>query len=232
MDPAILAEYGPSLLKGFETTIGLSAAILAIATPVALALALMRESRVAALAWPAAIYVNAFRLLPALLVLFFAFYALPQLGLRLSPLTAAIAGLTVVSAAYLSEDLRGSIAAVDAGQYRAAKALGLSYGHTIRRIIVPQALPIAIGPYVTRAILIMKSTAMASLVAVSDLTGAAVRATSITYMPFVFMLIAAALYLVLSGLLALLQAWAERKMRRMRTAAAPLPSAAVAGGTA
>lgn len=230
MELALLAEYGPSLLQGFETTVALSAAILAIATPLALALALMRESRVAALALPAAIYVNAFRLLPALLVLFFAFYALPQLGLRLAPLAAATAGLSVVSAAYLSEDLRGSIAAVDPGQYRAARALGLSYAHTVRRIVLPQALPIAIGPYVTRAILIVKSTAMASLVAVSDLTGAAVRATSITYEPFLFMLTAGALYLALSGALAILQAWAEGKARRMR-ASAPVAGVAVEGVT-
>lgn len=220
MNFGLLADNAPSLLRGFGTTVLLSAAILLIATPLALALALMRESRVAPLALPAAVYVNTFRLLPALLVLFFAFYALPQLGLRLSPVTAAVAGLTAVSSAYLSEDLRGSIAAVDPGQYRAAKALGLGYGHTVRRIILPQALPLAIGPYVTRAILIVKSTAMASLVAVSDLTGAAVRATSITYEPFVFMLAAGALYLLLSGLLALLQLWAEAKVRGLRRGAA------------
>ena len=225
MDLSRLAEYAPSLLGGFETTLALSAAILLIATPLALTLALMRESRVKALALPAAIYVNAFRLLPALLVLFFAFYALPQLGLRLSPLTAAVAGLSVVSAAYLSEDLRGSISAVDPAQYRAAKALGLSYARTMRRIILPQALPIAIGPYMTRAILIVKSTAMASLVAVNDLTGAAVRATSITYEPFVFLVSAGVLYLMLCGLLAILQAWAEDRVGRMRAA---LPSAGVA----
>lgn len=224
-DLALLAEYGPSLLAGFATTVALSAAILAIAAPAALALALMRESGVAALAVPAAVYVNTFRLLPALLVLFFAFYALPQLGLRLSPLAAAVSGLSVVGAAYLSEDLRGSIAAVDPGQYRAAKALGLSHAHTVRRIILPQALPIAIGPCVTRAILVVKSTAMASLVAVSDLTGAAVRATSITYQPFVFLVTAGGLYLVLGGALAILQNWAEGKVRRMRTGA---PRAAVA----
>ena len=227
MDPSLLADYGPSLLAGFETTVALSAAVLAISTPLALALALMRESRIAALALPAAVYVNVFRLLPALLVLFFAFYALPQLGLRLSPLAAAVVGLSGVGTAYLSEDLRGRIAAVAPGQYRAAKALGLSYGHTIRRIILPQALPIAIGPYVTRAILIVKSTAMASLVAVSDLTGAAVRATSITYEPFTFMIAAGVLYLVLGGLLALLQAWAEGKLRRLR----PSAPAAVEGVT-
>jgi His/Glu/Gln/Arg/opine family amino acid ABC transporter permease subunit len=226
MDTSILAQYAPDLLHGFAMTIVLSATILALATPLALALALMRESRVRALSLPAAVYVNIFRLMPALLVLFFAFYALPQLGLRLSPFAAAIAGLTAVSTAYLSEDIRGSIAAVDPGQYRAAKALGLGYGHTIGRIILPQALPIVIGPYVTRAILIVKSTAMASLVAVSELTGEAVRATSITYMPFDFLLIAGALYLLLNGVLALLQSWAERRVRRLRRSGPMRPIAA------
>lgn len=218
MTLALLAEYGPSLLQGFGTTILLSAAILAIATPVALALALARDSRIPLLAWPVAVLVNSFRLVPALLVLFFTFYAMPQLGFRFSPFGAALTGLTVVGAAYLSEDIRGGLAAIDRGQYRAARALGLPWAHTLRRIILPQAVPLIIPPYVTRAIIIVKGTSLASIVAVGELTAQAVRASSITYEPFMFLTIASVLYLVLSGTLALLQSWAEARVSQARRA--------------
>jgi len=216
MNFALLAEYGPALGQGLLNTIFLSVVTLAIATPIGAAIALIRETRIPWIAIPAAIYVNIFRLLPALLVLFFSFYALPQFGLRLSPMTAAILGLSIVGAAYMSEDIRGGLAAVDQGQYRAAKALGLSYPHIIRRIIIPQAIPLIIPPYVTRAIIMVKATSLASLVAVGDLTGEAVRATSITYEPFMFLIMAGALYLLLSGALALFQMWAEERMARAR----------------
>jgi His/Glu/Gln/Arg/opine family amino acid ABC transporter permease subunit len=212
MNFGLLAQYWPDLWDGFVTTLVLSAIVLAVATPVGAALALMRESRVPSLTLIAAAYVSIFRLIPALLVLFFTFYALPQFGMRLSPFGAACLGLSIVGAAYLSEDIRGGLAAIDSGQYRAAKALGLSWSHTIRRIILPQAIPIIIPPYFTRAIIIVKSTSLASFVAVSDLTGQAARAASITYDPFPFLLTAGVLYLALSGALALFQSWAERRV--------------------
>ncbi len=205
----LLLQYYPALLQGAWTTLLLSVVTLLIATPVALAIALARETGSRWIAVPLAVIVNAVRLLPALLVLFFAFYAMPQLGYRLSPLTAAVIGLSAMGAAYMSEDFRGSIAAIDPGQYRAAKALGLSPWHALRRIIIPQAVPLAIAPFVTRAIMMVKGTSLASVIAVGDLTAAASRATSITYEPFFFIVLAGLGYLVLNGLLAVFQMWAE-----------------------
>ncbi len=209
-----MVQYYPDLLKGLWTTLMLSVVTLAIATPVALIIALARETGNLWIAVPLAVIVNMIRLLPALLVLFFVFYAMPQLGFRLAPTTAAIIGLSTMGAAYMSEDFRGSIAAIDAGQYRASKALGLSFTHTLRRIIIPQAIPLAIPPYITRAIIMVKGTSLASMIAVSDLTAAASRATSITYEPFFFIAVAGTGYLILSGLLALFQIWAEATVAR------------------
>jgi His/Glu/Gln/Arg/opine family amino acid ABC transporter permease subunit len=214
----MLAEYWPSLVSGFWITIVLSVTTVAISTPLALGVALLRESRIAWLTWPSAIFVNVFRMLPALLVLFFSFYAVPQLGIRLTPLAAAIIGLTLMGTAYMSEDIRAGISAVDQGQYRSARALGFAAPHTLRRIIFPQALPLIIPPYVTRCIIMVKATSIASFVAVGDLTGEAVRATSITYQPFLFIGIAGVLYLALSGSLALFQIWLEGRFRIGRQA--------------
>lgn len=119
-----------------------------------------------------------------------------------------------MGAAYMSEDIRGGLSAVDRGQYHAARALGLSPFRIASRIIIPQAVPLIVPPYMTRAVIMVKGSSLASMIAVSDLTAAAARASSITYDPFTFIFIAGAMYLGLSGILILFQAWAERYLRR------------------
>jgi len=209
-----LVEYWPSILDGLLTTIQISVVTLVVATPLALLVAGLREARIPGVNIVLIVVVNAIRLLPAVIVLFFVFYGGPQLGLRLSPITAAIVGLTLMGAAYMSEDIRGGLSAVDRGQYQAARALGLSPMRTFFRIIVPQALPLIVPPYMTRAVIMVKGSSLASMVAVSDLTAEAARASSITYDPFTFIFVAGALYLGLSGILILFQAWAERYLRQ------------------
>ena len=209
----IVTPYLPGLLSGFLMTLWLSAAVILVSTPLALLLALLRDSHNFWLRLPATLYVTIFRMVPALIVLFFAFYALPQLGLRLKPVTAAILGMVAVGAAYMSEDIRGGLQAIDRGQWKAARALGLSHAHTLRRIILPQALPLVVPPYMTRAIIMMKGTSLASMVAVGDLTAEAVRASSITYQPFIFIILAGAVYLAISAALVIFQHWAEARLK-------------------
>lgn len=226
IDWALLIENWPRLWNGFLVTILLSVIVLVISTPIALLLALGRGSKRWWLAWPAGIYVNVLRALPALVILYFTFYALPQFNLPLAPLWAAVLGLTLASAAYLAEDIRSGLVAVGTGQWQAAKALGLSVPRTVLRVILPQAIPVILPPYVTRAIIIVKGTSLASIVAVSELTGEAFALTSITYRPFDFLLAAAALYLVLTGFLAAVQAlaegWLARRTSRPRIVAGAL----------
>lgn len=209
-----LAEYGPSILEGFWVTIQISFLTLLFATPLALVIAMLREARAPVLNAVLVVLVNVVRLLPAVIVLFFVFYGSPQFGLRMTPFTAAVLGLTLMGAAYMSEDIRAGLSAVDRGQYHAARALGLSPSHCFRRIILPQALPLMLPPYMTRAIIMVKGSSLASMVAVGELTGAATRASSITYDPFTFMIVAGVLYLALSGILVLFQGWAEANLRR------------------
>ncbi len=208
----LLMDYWPAIWNGFLITVLLSFVVLALSTPIAFFLALARQSQFAMLRWPATVYVNVFRALPVLIVLYFAFYALPQFGMSLSAFQAATAGLVIASSAYLAEDIRAGLAAVDPGQRQAATALGIPYWRALRRIYLPQAIPISLPPYITRAIIIVKGTALASLVAVNDLTAEAVRAISITYRPYEFLAVAAALYLLINALLAVLQSLAERRI--------------------
>ena len=214
-DLALLAKHLPELLAGFQLTVLLAVGILAISTPAALLLALARESNSPTLSWLSAGYVNSFRALPVLIVLYFTFYGLPQFGLSLSPVTAAMLGISIASTAYLSEDIRAGLRGIDPGQLQAARALGLPYWRTVRRVILPQAIRIMIAPYITRAIIIVKATSIAGIVAVSELTGQAYGLISITYRALEFLAVAGLLYLALNALLALLQAYAERRFARI-----------------
>jgi His/Glu/Gln/Arg/opine family amino acid ABC transporter permease subunit len=213
-DWTLLAEHAPRLWSGFLITLLLSALVLAVATPAALLLALARGARRRWIAWPAAAYVNALRALPALVILYFTFYALPQFDVALPPLWAAVLGLSLASSAYLAEDIRAGLVAIGQGQWQAARALGLSFPRIVRRIILPQALLVILPPYITRAIIIVKGTSLAGIVAVNELTGEAFALTALTYRAFDFLLAAAALYLLVSFVLALAQELAERWLAR------------------
>jgi His/Glu/Gln/Arg/opine family amino acid ABC transporter permease subunit len=212
-DLSLILEYWRQLLAGLSFTVTLSVCVLVLSTVIGLIIALARESNSLILRVPATWYVNTFRMLPLLVVLYFSFYALPEVAFALSPLQAAILGLTLASGAYLSEDIRGGLRGVDAGQWQAARALGLPYLHILRRIVVPQALRIMIGPYISRAIIIVKGTSAAGIVAVSELTGVTYGLISRTYHAFEFLTVAAVGYLALNGLLAGLQAWIEHRLR-------------------
>lgn len=209
-DPALIAEFLPDLLRSVWVTVELFTLLMVIATPLSLLVALARVSPIAALRWSAATYVNVVRCLPVLVILYFTFYGLPQFGIRVAPFTAALVGLSVGTVAYLAEDMRASLNAVDPGQYQAADALGLDYWWRTRRIIVPQALPVMVGPYFTRAIVSLKATSMASIVAVNELTGESMALVTQTYRAIEFLAFAAVGYLAISAVLVLAQMAAQR----------------------
>lgn len=211
-DTAIIIDNIDPLLRGVKTTIWLFLAIMGICTPLALLVALARLSRNRFLQVAGATYVNVIRSLPLLVILFFTFYGLPALGVYVTPFVAAMIGLTIVTTAYLSEDLRGALMAVPRGQYEAADALGLSPWRFTRRILIPQALPVLCAPYFTRAIVTVKATSIASIVAVSELTAESMAKITETYRSVEFLAFAAIAYLALSSILALAQSWTQRRV--------------------
>jgi His/Glu/Gln/Arg/opine family amino acid ABC transporter permease subunit len=211
---ALVEEYLPEIWQGFLQTILLALSVIALASVLAFASALAREYRVPVAHQFATGYVTLFRALPALLTVYLTFYALPQLGLRLRPFTASVVGMTLYTGAYLSQDVRAGLAAVGAGQHDAARALGLPPWHMVRRIILPQAMPILLPPYVTSAIQAVKGTSIAALIGVREITMVTMGAMSVTFAATEFLAVAAVLYLLLSGVLAILQIFIERHLRR------------------
>ncbi|WP_426043552.1 cystine ABC transporter permease [Caulobacter sp. DWR3-1-2] len=207
----LLAESAPLLLKGAGYTVLLSVIGMGVGLVIGFGLALMRLSRSPLLRWPAAVYVSAIRGTPLLVQLFLIYYGLPQLGIELPPLLAAGIGFSINIGAYAGEILRSAIAAVDKGQWEAASVLGMSRGQALRRVILPQAARTAVAPLANSFISLVKDTSLAATIQVPELFRQAQLITARTYEIFTMYLAAAALYWILSSLLALGQGRLERQ---------------------
>ncbi|PLR26542.1 amino acid ABC transporter permease [Caulobacter zeae] len=217
MDAAeLIAQSVPLLLKGAGYTVLLSLIGMGLGLVLGFGLALMRLSRSPFLRWPAAIYVSAFRGTPLLVQLFLIYYGLPQFGVELPPLAAAGIGFSLNVAAYAGEILRSAIAAVDKGQREAAAVLGLSPSQAMRRIILPQAARTAVAPLSNSFISLVKDTSLAATIQVPELFRQAQLITARTYEIFAMYLSAAAIYWIVSSLLALGQGWLERRAEARR----------------
>lgn len=165
-----LVDWLPDLLDGVWVTVLLTFATMPIALVLGLVFALCRLDGVRHIfAWPAAAIVEALRGTPLLLQLFYIYFVLPYLGVRFDPISAAIIGLSLNYAAYLSEVFRSGIAAVDKSQWEAGLALSMSHGAVLRRIILPQATRIVIPPVGNYFVSLFKDTALVSTIGVADL---------------------------------------------------------------
>lgn len=216
LDFSGLPMFMPALLRGSLVTVELTVAVLVIATPLGAVVALARTSSSAPVRTTVMVLSWIFRGIPPLLLLFFAFFALPFMGIRLNPLLSAVVAMSAYMAFYFAEAFIGGLNSVPRGQWQAARALGLSPSRTLLRIILPQTIPAALPPYISHATEILKGTALAAAVAVPELSSAAKRVFVVTYRPLEVLIIAAAIYAVLDGLLLLLQMLGERWAARRR----------------
>lgn len=205
-------HYTPLILVGSGTTIFLFATSLAVGTALGLAIAIMRLTRRAPFAPFAAAFVWFFRGMPALVILFFTYYALPEItGWSLTPLQAGVLGLGVETAAYQGEVIRAGLISVDPGQHEAAQALGLSKVHYMRRIIIPQSIRVIVPPYFGSAMALLRTTAVASVITVEEMTGLANRFIASTFRPIEILAIVGLLYLAMSTVLQLIQQFLETR---------------------
>ena len=173
----------PLLLSGLWVTVGLGLTAIGLGLAGGLALVLLRLYGGPALRPLAVAYIDAFRAVPVLVLLIVIYYALPFVGLRLSPFASAATALSLVSAAYSAEIFRAGIEAVPAGQFEAAHAIGLGARHRMVDIVLPQALRLVIPPLTSNAINVFKDTALASVVAMPDLLKQATQAQALAANP-------------------------------------------------
>ncbi len=179
-----LRAWAPDLWAGVQLTVFLTCGSMAIALVLGLLLALARISPSRAVRLPTVLFVELIRGSPLLLQLFYIYYVLPLIGIRLTPIQAGLAGLSINYGAYLSEVFRAGIAAVDRGQWEAADALGLSRGWTMRLVVLPQAIRIVVPPVGNYFVSLFKDTALVSTISIAELMfrGQLIAADTFKYM--------------------------------------------------
>jgi polar amino acid transport system substrate-binding protein len=164
------SRYLPLLLHGALLTVEISVVSMALAILLGLPIATARLFGPRPLRWLATLYVEFFRGIPVLLLLFFLYYGLPTLGLKLGAMQAAIVGFGLNYAAYEAEIYRAGLAAIPEGQWEAAASLGMGRGLTFRRIILPQTFRVVLPPMTNDFVALFKDTSLVSVIAVVELT--------------------------------------------------------------
>ena len=208
----VFSLLGP-LAQGATVTLKLFVITLLLAVPLGLVLALARVSRSAPLAMAVNGYIWLMRGTPLMLQMLFIYFALPfvpVIGIRLPDFPAAILAFTLNYAAYFAEIFRAGIQSVDRGQYEAAKVLGMSYGQTMRRIVLPQVVKRILPPMSNETITLVKDTSLIYVLALNDLLRAArgIVQRDFTITPFV---VAAGFYLVMTLVLTWIFQYLEKR---------------------
>jgi cystine transport system permease protein len=204
----------PLLYAGLVFTVPLTLVSFAIGIALAFIVALLR---LFGPAWSVAVvrfYVWLIRGSPLLVQLFVIFYGLPNVGIVLDPLTAAIIGFSLNVGAYNSEVVRGVIESIPKGQWEAAYSMGMTRAQALRRAILPQAARVALPPLSNSFIALVKDTSLAAVLTVPEIFQAAQRIASVTYEPLILYTEAALIYLVFSSVLSSAQVRLERRFGR------------------
>jgi polar amino acid transport system permease protein len=180
---------------------------------VALALLLARLAKLRGAQTGVSVYVQLFQGTPLLMQLFLAYFGLALFGVNVPAWLAAALALTLYTSAFLTEIWRGCVNAVPKGQWEAAASLAMSFGETLRHVIGPQALRIALPPTVGFLVQVIKGTALASVIGFIELTKAGTMITNATFRPFTVYACVALMYFLLCWPIS---AWSQRLERTLR----------------
>lgn len=191
-------EYLPLLLKGLWMTIAVTALALSLATAFGLVLALLRTSGVAFLATPTRIVVELLRGVPILVILFYIYFVMPDIGIDLTAFQAGVIGLALTYSCYIGETFRAGIEAVDKGQIEAAKSIGMRRSLMMRRVVLPQAFKIVLPPYANNLVMLLKDSSQVSVISVAELTMQGKMLASSTFNNMTVFTLVALLYLCLT----------------------------------
>jgi polar amino acid transport system permease protein len=206
----IMARYAPKIIEGMGITVLLAAAVVVTGLVLGFVLAVLRALRFRLLNALIVLFADVFRAIPALVILIIIYFALPTVGIKFSGFASAWIGLSLVLAAFAEEIVWAGILSVPRGQWEAARSTGLSFGQCMRYVILPQALRLTVAPLTSRAIVITKNTALASVVAVGEILYQAQAAYSFSYNPSPLTLGAIA-YLILFVPLVWFGRWVETR---------------------
>jgi polar amino acid transport system permease protein len=205
----------PALLGGALVTLEIAACTIAMGLSLGLSLALVRAFRVRAANFLIICFVDIFRALPPLVVIFMLFFALPYAGITISPFWCATLALVLNMAAVSEETFWAGIVSVDKGQWDAARSTGLSFGWTLLTVVMPQGIRLAIPPLTNKTISITKMTALASVVAVPELLNQASTEQGVFANPSPLTL-GAIMFLLIFAPVVQFSRWMERRYRWQR----------------
>jgi polar amino acid transport system permease protein len=191
-------EFLPILFQGVVLTIAVTVGSLILSTILGLVWALMRVSGIRVLDVTAKLLVNFIRGVPIIVQLFYIYFVLPDFGITLTALQAAIIGLGIAYSAYQSENFRAGIEAVDRGQIEAAQSIGMGWWLVMRRVILPQAVRIVLPPYGNIMIMMLKDSSQASTITVAELAMQGKLIASATFKNTSVFTLVALMYLCMS----------------------------------
>jgi polar amino acid transport system permease protein len=204
-------EFLPILMHGVALTIIVTLGSLILSTLLGLVWALMRVSGIAPLSWASAAIINLIRGIPIIVLLFYLYFVMPDLGVALTALQAAIIGLGIAYSAYQAENFRAGIEAIDKGQIEAAQTIGMGWWLTMRRVVLPQAVRIVLPPYGNIMIMMLKDSSQASTITVAELALQGKLIASSTFKNTSVFTLVALMYLTMSIPLILLVRHFEKR---------------------
>ena len=212
---SLWADSLPQLLEATLTvTIPLSIIAFVLALVVAVLATAMRLSGIRLLQWISRFYVWLFRGTPILVQLFIIFYGLPVIGVTLSAWTSAIIAFTLNTGAYAAETLRASVSSIPRGQIEAARTLNYTRTQTLRHVIAPQALRIALPPLGNDLIDLVKGTSLVMVITLSDVFQVGRQIAATTFQPLALYVEVAVIYLIIFTLLSWIQGHLEKASNR------------------
>lgn len=207
-------EFMPILLLGVKLTIAVTIGSLIVSTVLGLVWALMRVSGIPLLGGIALTIINVIRGIPIIVQLFYIYFVLPDFGITLTALQAAIIGLGIAYSAYQAENFRAGIEAIDHGQVEAAQSIGMGWVLMMRRVILPQAVRIVLPPYGNTMIMMLKDSSQASTITVAELALQGKLIASATFQNSTVFTLVALLYLTMSIPLILIVGHLEKRFGR------------------
>ena len=208
------SKIGLMISKGLFTTIYISAVSIVIATVIAIVGAIAKLSNNGFAYAIASFYTSLFRGLPLLLQIYLIYMGLPQLGFMIDAIPSGIAALSLCYGAYMTEIFRAGIQSIPKGQWEASRALGFPFGLILRKIILPQSVPIIIPPTGNQFIAMLKDSSLVSVLGIWEIMFLAKKLGAKDFNHLEMLLTAAMIYWVLTIILEMIQARIERKYQQ------------------
>lgn len=211
-DWSIVVYAFPHLLRGVVVTIQISLLALVAGTVLGIACGLLSVSGNKWLSAPVALYVYFVRGTPVLVQIFLIYFALPGIGIHISPFWGGVVALTFNAGGYISEIVRAGIQSVDEGQSEAAKSIGMRKHQTLFHILLPQTWKRVLPGLTNEMITLVKTSSLLSVISIFEVTRAAQVVIADKFTPFEIYALLAVFYLVIISLLAQLSTYVERRL--------------------